>query len=192
MADVNWGAVITAGVTAVFVTFGFEYLAKPSLEARKERILDAHRARGELYDLIVRVTFAAGRFQEKMPGTAPAALRATWDDELDRQYEIMRTQILAATDNLGRYMRVYRGVIRGLVASYVTTLHGVILSPRTRDRQAEIVAGLGGPMATAITPPRPWRIPAWWRAVCEVRRLIDDTQVPADPPAAVPAQHVTP
>lgn len=188
MPDVNWDNVTTAGATAVFVTLVVEYLAKPSLEARKDRILDAHRARGELHDLIMKITFAAARLCEKLPADAPADLRSTWDKEADRQYEIMHGQILEAADNVGRYMRVYRSQIRDLVAAYLINLHGVVLSPRTRDRQAEIVANLGAPMATAITPPRPWGIRAWRRAVSEIRAQITDMQIPADPSAAVAGQ----
>ncbi|WP_123827005.1 hypothetical protein [Micromonospora globispora] len=47
--SVDWGTVATsvvaAACTAVFVTLAVGYLAKPSLEARKERILQQHKAR---------------------------------------------------------------------------------------------------------------------------------------------------
>ncbi|MEU4775535.1 hypothetical protein [Micromonospora sp. NPDC023644] len=48
-ASINWDTVATsvvaAALTAVFVTLAIEYFAKPRLEARKERILQYHKAR---------------------------------------------------------------------------------------------------------------------------------------------------
>jgi hypothetical protein len=42
---VHWTPILSSAVTAVFVTLLVEYLAKPRLEARKDRILEGMRAR---------------------------------------------------------------------------------------------------------------------------------------------------
>jgi len=47
--SINWDTVVTSvlasALTAVFVTLAVEYLAKPRLEARKERFLQYHKTR---------------------------------------------------------------------------------------------------------------------------------------------------
>ena len=118
----------------------------------------------------------------------PPTLRSTWDKEADRQYEIMHGQILEAADNVGRYMRVYRSQIRDLVAAYLINLHGVVLSPRTRDRQAEIVANLGRAHGHRDHPASPVGNPRLAARGQRDTRADTDMQIPADPAAAVAGQ----
>jgi hypothetical protein len=45
--QILWASILASAVVAGFVTVVIEYLAKPRLEARKERILDAYRQKRE-------------------------------------------------------------------------------------------------------------------------------------------------
>jgi hypothetical protein len=55
-------ALVSAGV-ALVVTLLLEYAAKPRLDARKERILDGHRAAQDAVETIGRLSFVLGRFE---------------------------------------------------------------------------------------------------------------------------------
>ncbi len=48
----NLDAVLTSAIVAALVTLGIEFAAKPRLEARKIRILDAHQRRRDLVDAL--------------------------------------------------------------------------------------------------------------------------------------------
>jgi H2-forming N5,N10-methylenetetrahydromethanopterin dehydrogenase-like enzyme len=61
------GAVLAAAVTALVVTAVVEYFAKPTLEARKERILEQLRARRTLMRLIVELSEAAALVAADVP-----------------------------------------------------------------------------------------------------------------------------
>jgi hypothetical protein len=78
--SINWSTVWTAGATALFVTLAIEYVAKPRLEARKEQILDALRARGEVKALVTRMSFAAMRYVQDLPDGVDSQLRAGLDE----------------------------------------------------------------------------------------------------------------
>jgi hypothetical protein len=53
-------AVSVSLVTSTLVTLLIEYIAKPSLEARKERILESRRARRKLVGLLADILIVAG------------------------------------------------------------------------------------------------------------------------------------
>ena len=172
---VNWDTVATAGATAMFVTLVIEYLAKPRLEARKERILSHFRDRRDLGVLVTKISLAARRFTEPMPDDVEPKLRETWNRERDRQFTLMRELVLKLSDDVDRYARVYRNPVRELLIKYAFTLHGVVMSLRSRHRQAEIVGDLGVPMAIVIDANlrRPLDFQT---AVEQVRELVAATQ----------------
>ncbi|MEV6638280.1 hypothetical protein AB0M54_46945 [Actinoplanes sp. NPDC051470] len=181
MASINWDTVVTAAATAAFVTMAVEYFAKPLLEARKERILDIARARRELDVAVRRMTMAAGKVGLKLPDSADLELKAIWRKERERHYELMRAQTLQVSDDMDRYALAYIGPASNLVMRYAFCVHGIVLSLRTHEHQAEIIAELGKTMAVVITPPRPWQYVRFWRAIGELERRIADTEVQDEP-----------
>jgi hypothetical protein len=57
-------------------------------------------------------------------------------------------------------------------------MKGTVLSPHTQHRQAEIIHGLGLPMAMVLDGPL-WKPVARVRAIWELDRLIKETEEPA-------------
>lgn len=61
MHSTLWASIFASAVVAVVTTLLVEYLAKPGLEARKERILESKRERRAALKNIDRATYLAGR-----------------------------------------------------------------------------------------------------------------------------------
>lgn len=61
MHSTLWASIFASAVVAVVTTLLVEYLAKPGLEARKERILESKRERRTALKNIDRATYLAGR-----------------------------------------------------------------------------------------------------------------------------------
>lgn len=179
MPTIDWNTVATAGATAVIVTLAIEYVAKPRLEARKERILGALRARRELLTAITRLSLAARMYCEELPATAPQDLQRAWGHERGRQYDVLQTQARQLLDDVPRYAHAYPRQFDDVVLGYVTTVHAVMLSMRPRSRKAALVADLGVPVATALEVPPMWNVRAVARmlgAQQEARRALEKIQ----------------
>lgn len=178
--SIAWDTVATAGATAVFVTLAVEYLAKPGMEARKERILEDARLRRDLVTAIMDLTLSASFLLIDIPPEASAEVKQSLRDERRRHYERMSARINALHDDAGRYARAYRGVKRDAVFLYLNCVKGVVLSPRTRHRQAEVVRSLAEPVAQILegTVAHPIR---FQDARLKLAELVADTEVPAEP-----------
>ena len=61
MHSILWASLLASAGVAVVTTLLVEYLAKPSLEARKERILESKREQRAALKSIIRCTFLARR-----------------------------------------------------------------------------------------------------------------------------------
>jgi hypothetical protein len=188
VATINWDTVATSATTALVVTLAVEYAAKPRLEARKERILDGLRTRRQLNAAVVTLAQAANFILIQIPSDAEPAVRERFKTERHRHYERMRQLVQDLFDDAGRHAGVYTWPVRDLVLGYLTCIEGVVLSPRTQHRQAEIIRGLAGPVAMVLDGPR-WQAVARVRAVGELRRLITETEQPptdavSEPPSS--------
>lgn len=87
LSSVDWNTVRTAGATAVFVTLAVEYIAKPRMEARKERILEDARLRRDLVTAIMDLTLSAAILITDVPADASAEVKQTLREERRRHYE---------------------------------------------------------------------------------------------------------
>lgn len=58
-------SVLIPALVAAVVTLFVEYLAKPHLEVRKERVLHRHRCAQELREAFSKLSFEVGRFQAR-------------------------------------------------------------------------------------------------------------------------------
>lgn len=184
---INWDTVQTAAATAGVVTLMVEYVAKPRLEARKERILAAHRSRRELFDLIADLTQSAGVIGTEIPSGADRKLQERIRDERRRQLERLETKAIDLFDNVNtRYSASYVGSIRDQVVAYASCVYGVVLSPRSQQRKAELIKGLGEAMIGILAP-------QWWRptrhaeARAQLTALIADAEAPPNGERGTPA-----
>ncbi|MEU1763334.1 hypothetical protein [Micromonospora sp. NPDC005652] len=177
----------TAGATAVFVTLAVEYLAKPRMEARKERILEDARLRRELVTAIMDLTLSAVILITDIPADASPEVKRTLRAERARHYDRLRSRIDALHDDAGRYARAYRGVQRAAALEYLNCVKGLVLSERTRYRQAEAVHTLAVPVVTILEATL-WHPIRFQNARSEFDDLVADTEVsteskPTDAPS---------
>ncbi|MFI7545482.1 hypothetical protein [Actinoplanes sp. NPDC049599] len=176
MPSINWDTVSTAGATALVVTLAVEYVAKPRLEARKEAILDALRARREVQALVLRMTVAAQRYAADMPDGVDPRLRTKWATERNRQYAVLEELVLKLSDEVPRYASTFRQPLRDLVVQVAYTAFGIMLSLRPKTRKAQMLVELGTAAAAVLDLPAPWKVVwralPWQRSADEVRRLV--------------------
>jgi hypothetical protein len=135
----KWDAVLSAVFTALLVTLVIEYFAKPRLEARKERILQLVRTRHALGDAILQIGLASRVLVNELAADAPPDVVDAFNCEQERQYQRLRDKVLQLFDDSGTYVRIYVDPIRDDLMVLVMSLYRVILSPRTRKRQAQMV-----------------------------------------------------
>lgn len=189
MRAINWNTVVTSAATAIIVTLAIEYFAKPRLEARKERILGVIRTRDELLAVITKLSIVAKMYGDDLPATAPQDLQRRVKEEKDRLYESLEQQTRQLMDDIARYARAYPGRFRDLLIEYTGTVHGLMLSMRSRQRKTAHIAALGTPIATALEVPPRWQPWSWARMVMaqeEVAAMI--AAIEDEIPAATPAE----
>jgi hypothetical protein len=175
MPSINWDTVATSAVTALLVTLAVEYAAKPRLEARKERILGAHRSRRELSAAITSIALPAAFLAIDLPRDVMGEVRDSLLAERKRQYERLRAQAEALVDSMDRHAGTFPGPPMKLVMSYISTVQGVMLSTRTRHDKAGLIHELSKQIAM-ILDGRWWQTPARVRAVWELDRLVKRSQ----------------
>ncbi|MDX5461272.1 hypothetical protein [Micromonospora tulbaghiae] len=178
--SIAWNTVATAGATAVFVTLAVEYLAKPGMEARKERILEDARLRRDFVTAIMDLTLSASFLLVDIPPEASTEVKRSLREERRRHYERMSARINALHDEAGRYARAYRGPMRDAVFLYLNCVKGVLLSERTRYQQADVVHSLAVPVVTVLegTMAHPIR---FQNARLKLAELVTATEVPGEP-----------
>lgn len=92
----------------------------------------------------------------------------------------MSTRINTLHDDAGRYARAFKEPKRRAVFRYLNCVKGVVLSQRTRHRQAEVVHSLAVPVVTILEGTLWWPLP-YAKAWLKLEELVADTEVPADP-----------
>jgi hypothetical protein len=97
-SQVLWVSILVSAIVAGFVTILIEYLAKPRLEARKERILDAHRREREAIEGLRRAvqrgnllySFAKGKYADDEP---TQGRMKKWISEIDQSIDMALTTL---------------------------------------------------------------------------------------------------
>ena len=145
--SIAWGTVQTAAATALLVTLVVEYAVKPQLEARKDRHLEHMRTRRRFFEMLTNLALSSGAFLEDFSAAdGDSIVRSKIQAERQRQYDRMQALVTELFDTVGYYASVYPGGVgwqRG-VMDLGTTMHGVMLSARSRREQARIIAELTG------------------------------------------------
>lgn len=186
MPSINWDTVATAAATAAIVTLVVEYAAKPRLEARKERILAAHRSRRELSIAIRGICVTAAFLGIDMPKDAVGAARTKLLAERARKYEQMCEQARRMFDLVDAHAATYPGWMMEAVMSYIGNMQGVMLSARTQHAQARLVQDLSR-HAAGLVDARMTHPISFMNARSELELLIRSIQESGDGSAPVPA-----
>lgn len=177
--SLDWNVVLNAAITALVVTLAVEYLAKPRLEARKERILAALRARHELLAGMANLYMSAEFVSIEVPAGPDRQSRETLAAERQRHYGRIQELSQHLADNAGEYARTYIAPVRALVFDYIFLVRGVVLSGSTRRRKAEIIKKLSTPTGMIISH-RWWQVPTAVRAWFDVKHLMAVLQADGD------------
>lgn len=165
----------TAAASSIFVTLVVEYFAKPRLEARKEEILDAHRARRELLPATIRIAYAAAAVSTALPKAVDPGVRGNVYAEQDRQYQRLEVLVQDLVDDVGRRAGTFLAPYLDLVVGYTSTLQGLLMSSGTPADRAARVREVAEVMALVLSPPRLWQLwkaPAYQENLAKARSLI--------------------
>ncbi|MFC4118494.1 hypothetical protein [Nonomuraea zeae] len=138
----NWEPVLVSAAVSLVVALGIEYAAKPRLEARKERILEAMRARRDLLARVTLVGWTASAAAAELPAEASREVREKLRAEQARQFERLEGEVRGLVDDAGRYLSTFAGPARVIIADYLFVQHGILLSERARSEQCTQVKRL--------------------------------------------------
>jgi hypothetical protein len=161
MTDMNVANLLVAALVSAVVALGIEWLAKPRLEARKERVLRRSRASDDVRRHLDAILFSAmmlARIQ------IPANLSQD-------QHRSRRQDVQAAADGIVPATRLLEEAFRevmiftrdrdvDLLASYVGFVRGVMGSDRPWQEQGELLA-TGTPMIMNVLG-GPGQGPFYW------------------------------
>jgi hypothetical protein len=129
MPGVSLGSLLAAAIVSAAVALGVEWLAKPRLEARKERILGRYRARDHVWHALHSILLAAATMKNT---------QAQLED-----IQAAGAGVVPATRALEEAFREVMPFTRmrdiGLMASYVGMVRGAMKSNRTWPEKGELL-----------------------------------------------------
>jgi hypothetical protein len=129
------------------MTVFVEFAVKPRLEARKERILTAHRDRQRLYERLTTIGIAAARlYYDRLPREVRAEVRQALRGEDQRALATIDEQTRQLVDELGQAAGTYAWRIKYLVIGNAALVRGWSLSERTAAEKGWLIAEFTTPM----------------------------------------------
>lgn len=192
--------VVTAGVVSAVVSIFFEWVAKPRMDARKERILNDIRNRRKFENNLLRLEVASRMWaQFKYPLNATRQTKEAIDAERQRTYQQIDNTTKEMVDDVGFYALTYLGVrirplktpVPEMIGRYVHCVRGVYLSNRTYTTKAKIIHRLTEPVRIFLFGGKLH----WLRrvnALFEMQNLLDEYAPLDDSEAALAAEKETP
>jgi hypothetical protein len=158
----DWvNTVLVSALTSAVVALGIEWLAKPRLEARKERLLRLHRARQTFEANVVTVLANSAKVsaasEQPLPDDLSDVVRRAIRDEISRVIQQIDDATREMSDKLVDYEPSYPTPrARSLIVQYVATTRGIQLSDKAPGEKAEILKQITAPLHT-------WLFTRWWR-----------------------------
>ncbi|WP_163511582.1 hypothetical protein [Fodinicola acaciae] len=154
--------VIVSAVVSLVVALGIEWLAKPWLEIRKERLLQSARRRYELGERLVIVAMEATKvLWPELPADVRDDNRRAYQAEIDRSYQRLDDTVKAVYDDM-LTAGTYIGRPRRVAVSYALRARMVMVSDRTPAQKAELLVQDTKPVQEYLFSP-------WWNAVGRLR-----------------------
>jgi hypothetical protein len=173
--------VLTAALVSGVVTIGLEVVAKPRLDARKERILNDVRNRREFESNLLRLRMTSGTWAVfEYPPNVTDEGRALLDAERERAFQRMDDVTVELIDNLGFYALTYFGMslprlhtsVPELISRYVFAVRGVLLSNRSFAAKAQIIQELTAPIHIYLFGSK-WHPVRRGKALVELPKVLD-------------------
>jgi hypothetical protein len=147
--------VVTSAVVSGVVALGLELVAKPRLEARKERILAAARGRSDFERNLLKLEVLSGTWANFVnpPGVSMGS-RQLIAQERRRAFSQIEDITKELVDGLSAYAITYIGVrLPGqsmsapeIISNYVWTVRGVTVSARSTSDKAKAIHELTEPI----------------------------------------------
>lgn len=154
-----YDAVLVSALTSAVVALGIELVAKPRMDARKERILGDHRNRlGFEANLLKIMVISATWEQFEMPPDVSETSKQTLEDEQARVLRELDEMTQALMDDLGSYAGTYVGwripALGGsaptLIAQYVFIMRGISMSDHSPNSKFHELHELAEALQTAL------------------------------------------
>jgi hypothetical protein len=148
---------LLAALTSAVVALGIEWIAKPRLEARKERILSATRARATFDSRLLQIEVICAMWKDLPPIPAPRASlgeRQRLQGELERAIALIDAATRDMLDEIGSFALTYVGLrlpggfgpIPNLIVRYVTLARGLAISDRTNNEKFRLLYEMTSPL----------------------------------------------
>jgi hypothetical protein len=147
--------ILTSAAVSGVVSIIFEWIAKPRMDARKDRIVRIIENRRMFEDNLLRLDVASAMLKQlTYPPKADRRAKDALDAERRRFLEQVDVATQSMIDQLGFFALTYASTtvpglglsIPEMVAKYVVTVRGVHLSDRSYTRKAEIIQELTVPL----------------------------------------------
>ena len=183
------GTVLIAALTSGVVALGIEWLFKPRLEARKERLLELHRKRRTFATQMITIMTTIAKWSAVEP--RPGGMSDAFADRLARDRETAEQQLenitKAMNDEIFDVAAAYATQrIRNLVIRYIFMVRLVLLSDRSQVEQWSILQSLTQPAYTWLFR-RSWRFISRSKAMLQLIRTLDSLPVANDDANTLPS-----
>jgi hypothetical protein len=160
MATVSWPTVavsttLSAGVSAL-VTLVADYFARPGLEARKERILERHRARREFARSARQILVLASALSTDPPPDFDHAQEALYALEMTRLREEIGQAAVASQLALTSFSLDLPTRVRGPVARFAGQARGISTSDKDDQQAGRELVVIASPLVDYFDS-RGWR-----------------------------------
>lgn len=182
--------VLIAALTSGVVAFGIEWLFKPRLEARKERLLELHRKRRAFESQMTTIMVNIAKWSAvELPGRLPENVASRLMRDKTAAEQQVDAAISAMNEDIFDVVFAYATQrIRNLIIRYIFVVRLVLLSDRAQPDRWSILLDLTQ-SAHAWLFSRFWRFRSRWKALFHLMKALDElsaaraTEVSSDEPA---------
>jgi len=146
--------ILTSALVSGAVALGIEWVVKPRLESRKERIIGYWRKRHTFDSYLLKMLVISGRWSEfKEQTEVPDDFRRKLSGEMDRDFGQIDDMTRELFDDIGSYALTYVGVklpyinrsIPDMIADYIYIVRGIVISDRAQRAKAQMIRELTEP-----------------------------------------------
>jgi hypothetical protein len=172
MPDAN--TILTAALTSGVVTLGIEWLFKPRLEARKERLLELHRKRHTFEAQMATILINIAKWSAlELPDGLSETVSARLAEDKDAAEQKIESVAAAMNDEIFDVTFAYATKrIRDLIIRYIFAVRLVQQSDRTQEEKWAILLDLTQAAHTWLFS-RLWRARSRGKAMFHLVKALD-------------------
>jgi hypothetical protein len=173
--------ILTSAAVSGAVAIGIEWIVKPRMDARKERILNDIGSRRKFENNLLRLRIASGMWARyEYPPNMSEEAKGIIDAERERAFQQIGDATRDLIDDLGFYALTYVGVriprlnttIPEMISRYAFAVRGVYLSKRAYKDKAQIIEELTMPIYAYLFGKR-WHPVRRTKAMLEIPNVLD-------------------